>query len=246
MFAWYELRTPDLVAAQQFYAVVLGCEVQADHDGVLLFREGEAAAELSVLPDEARRRGAPAHWLGHLLVDDLDMFRQRLVAMGGEPRGPVRTRSQGARAVFRDPFGAVVGLSTDASRLSHAVAWHELHVLDDEAALATYAALFGWHKTEVHPITLPEGIAHQRTFARRALEAPCGATLSTANRPQLHPHWAFYFSVADLDSACAHVTAQGGEVFVGPRPSARGPRFAVCHDPQGAEFSLLEDHHQVS
>ncbi len=244
MFTWFELRAPDVAAAQKFYATILGCDAQADHEGVFLTRGGEAVAELSVLPDEARRRGAPAHWLGHLLVDDLDAAQERLKALGGEQRGPVRIRPHGSRAAFRDPYGAMVALSTDATRRSRAVAWHDLHVRDDEPALEMYASLFGWHPTEV--VDLPNGIGPYRTFSWRAGERPCGAALSIKDRQTVHPHWAFYFSVADLAAACKLVAAHSGEVFFGPCRSPLGPQVAVCHDPQGAEFSLCESSNEPS
>jgi len=52
-------------------------------------------ADISVatLPEPARARGAPAHWLGHVGVADVDATADRIVALGGEQLGPRRDRA---------------------------------------------------------------------------------------------------------------------------------------------------------
>ncbi|HND11605.1 MAG TPA: VOC family protein [Pseudomonadota bacterium] len=236
MFCWYELRTTDVSAAQRFYAAVMQWETRDPPGPGLFWQADRAVADVSPLSLQARQNGAPAHWLGHLSTGDLDRTMGNLIAAGALLRGPVRTGQDGSLAVLRDPHGAMVGLSTDRTKQSQAVSWHELHVLDAEKALALYCEQFGWQPQEV--LDLPMGIGPYRMFASQAGKTPCGAVASMAHRPQVHTHWLFYFAVDDLDAACARVVAQGGEVFFGPVEAFGGRRIAVCHDPQGAEFAL--------
>src|SRR6185295_17780185 len=48
------------------------------------------AARLAVwqLHEQARARGAPAHWLGNVGVTDVDATLRRWLALGAEPLGP--------------------------------------------------------------------------------------------------------------------------------------------------------------
>lgn len=234
MFTWYELRTTELGVAQRFYAEVMQWD-PSDPPGLFL-KDGRAVAEISPLSEQARLRGAPVHWLGHIGVRDLDRALAPLLAAGAEPRGPTRVRGEGQVVVLCDPHGAMVALSTDSSRKSAAVSWHDLHVVDAEQALALYAQIFGLQPREV--LELPQGMGAYHTFAHQPHMRPCGAVASIAHRPQVHTHWLHSFAVDDLDAACARVAAHGGEVFFGPATVFFDARIAVCHDPQGAEFAL--------
>ena len=72
-FARYDLRTTDPDAARRFYAVVLGL----DFDAPAAADEPETLA-VWPLHDQARARGAPAHWLGNIGVTDVDATARRL------------------------------------------------------------------------------------------------------------------------------------------------------------------------
>ena len=60
-----------------------------------------------------------------------------------------------------------------------------------------------------------------------------------AGRPGVHPAWLFHFRVAAFEPALGAVRAGGGVVF-GSFVLPGGARSAVCDDPQGAAFALLE------
>ena len=228
-FGWYELRTTDVAAAAAFYADVLDVEVR---DGTL-FRGERPVAALSALPERARAAGAPANWLGHIVVADVDAAARAMLGRGGEPLGPPRPAGA-PLALLRDPFGAVLALSSTPAR-TDLVAWHELHCRDRAAALVVYGALFGWRATERLDFGLAAG--PYQTFAW-ADGPPVGAMLDSARSPHVHTHWEFYFRVADLDAAIARARARGANVFQGPLPFVDGARIASCEDPQGAAFSL--------
>ncbi len=73
-FSRFTLRTTDVTAARAFSASILG-------DGSL---------DIVPLPAEAAARGAPAHWLGHLGVDDVEGMAHAFVARGATRLGPSR------------------------------------------------------------------------------------------------------------------------------------------------------------
>jgi len=174
-FRRYELRTSDLVGARAFYAEVLGSQ----------FWGPDVA--LIALPERAAARGAPPHWLGHIVVADatathepaahpsvasVEAAAQQLVARGAQQLGPLQRATDGAElAVLRDPFGAVLGLcheaaSADGVRVAGeaagdpSVAWHQLHTRDREQALAWYRSQFGWAARERMDLDVgPEGAA---------------------------------------------------------------------------------------
>jgi predicted enzyme related to lactoylglutathione lyase len=67
----------------------------------------------------------------------------------------------------------------------------------------------------------------------------CGVLQMDAQWGDLPPHWMAYFAVADADAAAAAVRAGGGAVLHGPFPTPFG-RVAVCADPAGAWFSVIQ------
>lgn len=148
-FASYDLRTTDLDAAQAFYVGLMGWQVHSSGASRELRAGAQRVGELMALPERARAQGAPAHWLGHVGVDDVEASARRFVARGGQLLGPVQQPAQGQRvAVLRDPQGAVFAMSTGRSGGGlGAVGWHELNTTDREHAWSSYSELFGWRAT---------------------------------------------------------------------------------------------------
>ena len=221
-FCRIELRTTDVDAARVFYAGILG----------------EDCAEIVPLPAEAAARGAPAHWLGHLGVKDVEHAVRAFVARGAIRLGPTRPTADGGEvAIIRDPGGAVVALATrPLSPARTDVVWHLLHTNNVERAAATYCELLGWQLTERLDLGA-FGVLNQFAFAPG--EPSEGAVVDVTGRPGVHPHWLFHFRVAALDPALVFIRARGGLVL-GPTLLPSGVRIAVCEDPQGAAFALRE------
>ena len=216
-FCRFELRTTDVAAARQFYTALLGTE-------------GDVIVEL---PAAAAARGAPAHWLGYLDVGSagVDALLRRFSERGATRLGP-----PGDPVIVRDPGGAVLALTEAGGPSRAGVVWHVLHTPDAARAGAIYAELFGWALTERLELA---GFGALQRFAWGAGEASTGAIADIAQRPGTHPHWLFFFGVADLDRALAAVRAGGGTAMASMR-SAGGQRVAGCEDPQGAAFGLME------
>lgn len=235
-FVRYELLTTAPEAAARFYAELLGAALRAEGTGFELAAERETIASVSLLPQQAVARGAPSHWRGHLVAADLDRTVETLLSRGAERRGPPRRLPRGGNVVpLRDPFGAVLALTDESSApAAGSPVWHELHTTDHTGAAQLYAELFGWELREPINGEAPSDECH--VFGWDATTPPCGAILSTARMPGIHPHWLYYFQVADLTRALAHVTRSGGRVVTATE--RRGVDMAYCEDPHGAAFAL--------
>jgi uncharacterized protein len=213
-FVRYELRTTDVNAATSFYAAVLG----------------RRDLTIRALPDAARNRGAPAHWLGYLSTADQGgaiAALQRWTEHGAMPIGA----RVGNGAVVRDPGGATLALLDSAAIEDVGVVFHALHTPNAERAAQRYAELFGWVLTETR-----QPFQH---FAFEAGGPDAGVITDIAGRPEVHPHWMFFFAPASFEAALACVREHGGKV-IGPIALPDGRRVAACDDPQGAAFGLIE------
>lgn len=226
-FRRYELRTTDVAGARAFYEDVLGAPTLA-----------AGALGVSPLPERARAAGAPAHWLGHIDVAEVEQTVRRLVGMGAEVLGPAQRSDDGVTSQgLRDPLGAVVAVRSRVERPRpppSLVAWHQLHTTDRARAWSVYGELFGWSERETRAL----GGEPHLIFAWDKDGPIVGSMADTARSPQTHAHWLFYFGVPELDAALARVRARGGEVIL-EATLPGGGRLAPCHDPEGAAFGLF-------
>lgn len=224
-FFRYELRTTDVDGARAFYSDVLGADAWGPALGV------------SALPAAAVARGAPPHWLGHIHVGDVDGAVRAITAAGGEQRGPLLREGSVARAALRDPFGAIIAVSSETPAPHRSrVGYHLLHSRDLEATFTFYATQFGWVSRGASDLG-PERGEH-RWFAWDAAAPIAGSIANTARLPHVHVHWMYFFEVADLDAALDTVRARGGKAL----PTLQmddGARFAACEDTHAAAFGLM-------
>jgi predicted enzyme related to lactoylglutathione lyase len=226
-FCRYELRTTDVSAARAFYTDLLGAQLWGPE------------VSLGPLPERAAARGAPAHWLGHVGVSDVEGMAGRALAQGAQPLGPLQRGPDGsAHALLRDPFGAILALGPALACSRPApVAWHVLNVQDEERAFAVYAAWFDWTPTELADLG-PERGRHQM-FAWDDSGRTVGSVANSARLPHIHSHWLFFFPVADLEVTLARVRALGG-LALAPTRTSSGDLVAACEDPQRAAFGLYQ------
>ncbi len=224
-FCRYELRTSDVADARAFYGAVLGAPVP----------------EVVPLPATAAARGAPAHWLGVIGVEDVEATGNALLERAATRLGQAAATGKGGAAgdvaVFRGPGGAVVGIAPERPAPSGPeVLWHELDTHDVERAMATYREVFGWDVDE--PLDLGAAGVHY-PFAWQARGPVVGSMADIAGRRGVHPQWLFHFAVPALEPALAAVRDGGGFVLA-TVAAPDGERVAVCDDPQGAGFALRE------
>ena len=215
-FARYALRTTDAEAATAFYDAVLG------HHGDWVYP----------LHEQAIARGARPHWLGHIDVADPEASAAPLFARGAERSG---VRPDGV-IVLRDPGGAILAFGGASGVSTAGVVWHVLNTRDAERAGQSYAELLGWSLGE--RIDLGED-GNVRAFAWSAGSPSIGAIADVIGRPGVHPHWLFFFGVDSVEGAASAVRDRGG-VVIGPKALPDGTRYALCEDPQGAAFGLMQ------
>lgn len=215
-------------AARAFYAELFG------HD----------RAAIWLLHEQARARGAVPHWLGHIDVGDaarLAEATRAFVTRGAVQLGPTfTTDDRGQFAVVRDPGGAIVALAAPP----HAgktpvldVPYRVLNTTNVAAARANYGELFGWDIAESATMGA-QGAYHDFAYHADA-SVRVGALADIAGRPGVHAHWLYFFRTNSIDHAVDHIRSAGGtaqELFAGPD----GARIAVCEDPQGAAFGIIE------
>jgi predicted enzyme related to lactoylglutathione lyase len=244
-FAWYELITTDVAAAQAFYAEVVAWGTQdASTPGLpyTLFTAGKASISgLMDLPDEARRMGATPRWVGYVGVKDVDATADRLRALGGGVYVPPTDSNIGRISVVADPQAAnlalVQGLKP-GQRQPRAeldkpgrVGWHELLTTDWQKAFVFYSELFGWQRADA-------GIGPTDTYQLFSAGGQTIGGMSTKQRTDPVPYWIYYINVDDIDAAAERVKTGGGQVFEGPLETPGGNWIARCGDPQGAAFAL--------
>lgn len=243
VFAWYELLTTDVSAAQSFYGKVVGWDVQdasTPEFGYRLFSVGGTpVAGLMELPLEGRKKGATPRWAGYVAVEDVDEVVDQLKRLGGTVYVPPTDSNIGRLAVVADPqtatFALIRGLkygnpAAEPGGLGR-VGWHELFAADAKAAFEFYGSLLGWQKAD--PATTP--IESYQLFA--AGERTMGGMLNKIVSAPV-PFWLYYFEVADLDLAMGRVRTEAGHITLGPIESLDGIWIAHCIDAQGAVFAL--------
>jgi predicted enzyme related to lactoylglutathione lyase len=243
-FAWYELITTDVAAAQAFYTKVVGWGAQdASTPGLpyTLFTAGKAPVSgLMDLPDEATSKGATPRWMGYVGVRDVDATADRLKALGGAVYVPPTNTNIGRISVVADPQTAdlalVQGLKT-GQRPSPGldkpgqVGWHELHAADWQKAFAFYGELFGWKRADAR---IGPGDGYQLFSAGGQMIGG----MSTKRRTDPVPYWVYYINVDDIDAAMERVKTAGGRIFENPVQTPGGSWIVRCGDPQGAAFAL--------
>jgi len=235
-FCWYELRTTDMKSAATFYADVLHLRFREDGDSGVFLAGEEPVLGLSPLPEPARARGAPPHWLGQIGTGEIESYVARLVEQGAQTLGPVQRSADGpVFAALRDPFGVPLAVSARTHRPEQSpVSWHQLHTTDFERSWSIYAELFGWSALESVP-GIPLG--PHRLFVWEAGGPSIGIMADTARHPGTHTHWLFFFRVPDLDAALERIRVRGGEVLT-PVRLPNGDHLVACHDPQRGAFGL--------
>lgn len=263
-FIWYELMTPNPDGARDFYQKIVGWEIEAAPSGPIDYRmissaEG-AVAGVMPLTDEMLAHGARPAWLGYVNVDDVDAMATSITDGGGAIHMPPwDIAGIGRMAMVADPQGAAfyimkptppadapdatsLSFSYDKPRIGHC-AWNELSSDDPAAALDFYGQRFGWVKDGEMDMG-PMGTYH---FLRHAGRAPDGSPMGHGMLGAVMPRmpqmpvsaWTYYFRVADIDAAVAHVSANGGAIVQPATEIPGGDYSAVGSDPQGAVFGLV-------
>lgn len=247
-FCWYELMTTDPVAAVTFYRKVVGWNesTAGTPDApytVLLAGDRGVGGALAIPPETA---GMKPHWIGYILVDDVDAAAAGVTKAGGSVhRAPADIPTIGRFAVVADPQGAAFVLFKNAPQdttppdvppdtVGH-FGWRELMAADGAAAFEFYAAQFGWTKTDAHDMG---SMGLYQLFTDGASAGDTGGMMTKpAEIPA--PFWTYYINVDAIGLAVERLKAGGGTVINGPHQVPGDQWIVQAQDPQGAMFALV-------
>ncbi len=236
---WVDLGAPDVEASTTFYGAVLGwsCEdTGADFGHYNMCRvNGSDAAGIGPKQDPNQ----PTVWTVYFAADDVDATAAAVTANGGTVLAePFDVGGNGRMAVVMDPAGAAFGIwqagETIGSQIYNepgGITWEDARLADAAAGRQFYTAVFGY---QYQP--LPGAPGDYTLFTLGG--DPLGGIGDMMGAPAGTPsHWLAYFSVADVDVACAAATSGGGTLLSEPTDTQFG-RMAFLTDPDGAPFAL--------
>jgi predicted enzyme related to lactoylglutathione lyase len=246
-FLWYELMTTDSKAAQTFYTKAVGWGLMewkgTDTSPYVMWCRGETPiGGVMTLPDEARKMGAPPHWMPYIGTLDVDGTCQQATTLGAAIYvPPTDIPMVGRFAVLADPQGATFAVFTPSSAPATAsgapqigdFSWHELVTTDHVAAYGFYHALVGWEKSGEHDMGQ---MGLYQMYGRHG--HTLGGMFNKPKEMAAPPHWLLYVRVGDVRAAAAAVTAHGGKILHGPVEVPGGDWIVQCQDPQGGVFAL--------
>ncbi len=243
-FVWHDLLCKDPKAAIAFYSEVVGWKTQAFGDGghytMWVGSQGPLGGVMQ-LPEEAAKMGAPPHWMGNVVVADVDASAAQAKKLGGKVlKEPSDIPTIGRFAVIADPQGATMSIFKPAAAMAlhdtskeGEICWNELMTSDSAAAFGFYSEMFGW-KVQKEMDMGPMGTYRLFGIGEKQL----GGMMTSPKGSPMPPMWVYYSETSDLDAAIARATRHGAKVMNGPMDVPTGGRIAQLMDGQGAAFAL--------
>jgi len=115
--------------------------------------------------------------------------------------------------------------------------WYDLITSDVDGAVRFYGDVLGWGTEEFEP-----GNPYRMWTSAAGPLGGVTALSDETGRAEAAPHWMAHVSVDDVDTTAAKAAAIGGGIVVPPTDIPSVGRFAVIHDPHGAELSIFKGH----
>lgn len=243
---WVSLMAHGLAATEEFYGELFGWEFRPGPQQlgpyVRALLDGREVAGMGQLPPDHR---LPIAWTPYLASQDVDQTADTVRECGGTVAvGPLDAAEAGRLAIAADPSGAVFGIWQGSAHLGTAIsgvpgtpAWNELVTFETESVSKFYATVFGYEREPVVSADFDYVTLH---LAGRPVAGLHG--VGHALPRDRGPHWQTYFEVADADATVRQVADLGGRVVRQPHNSPHG-RVATVADPEGAEFSVIQNPH---
>jgi predicted enzyme related to lactoylglutathione lyase len=237
-FVWHEHVSSDPERAQHFYRELFGWEIEVFKPGEMDY--GMIMSGGTTHGGFGKSQGAaPSHWMGHVLVEDVDATAGKVKAAGGKLLfGPEDIPEVGRFVVFADPEGAVVsGFQPEGGgggqQAAGVFAWDELMAKDVEAEKRFYGEVFGWTPSDMD---MGGGFTYTM-FKVGDRDAAGGMPLGDIPAP---PNWCTYITPDDVDETVARARKLGASVMREPWDIAGVGRIAILEDPLGAVFGLYK------
>jgi predicted enzyme related to lactoylglutathione lyase len=228
----------DADKAKEFYGKLFGWETEVFSTGGVDYPMITAGGQQHGGFGPAQG-GAPPHWFGHVLVDDVDAAADRAKGAGGTVlAGPMDIPDIGRFAILQDPQGAVFsvfGSSSQAVLPEGVFVWDELVTTDIEAAKRFYGEVVGWSSSEME---MPGGPGSYTIFSSGEQQAAGGMP----RPPQMDapPHWMIYVGSNDVDAHTKKAKELGAQVYMEPFDVPTVGRLSVVADPTGAVFGIFQ------
>jgi uncharacterized protein len=245
--SWVELHTPDNDASASFYGELFGWDATEpgpvdETGGYQMFQQGDKRIAGLM---KHHQEGQPTAWSTYISVADADETAAKVKEAGGTVVvEPMDVMDIGRMAFFADPTGAVFGVwqpktfaGADVVNAPNSLCWNEVMTRDAEAGRAFYPAVFGWDAGRPQFEGAPESYVVWEVDGK-----PVGGMMQMTDDffpPEVPPHWAVCFAVADCDATVAKARELGATVSVDTVDMPIG-RFAGFVDPQGASFSVMQ------
>ena len=247
---WYELMTTDVESAKRFYGETIGWSTESWDEApadkpYTMWKAGENyIGGVMTLPEEAKKMGAPPHWIAYTQVDDVDATTAKAKELGGDVHAPpFDIPKVGRIAILADPQGASFAVfkpendSPPPTKSVGTFSWAELNTTDYEAAWKFYSKLFGW----VEKSTMDMGEMGKYFMFNDPDEATQGGMSNMAKKMNMPAHWLHYITVENMDETVERIKKQGGTVVNGPMPIPGDDVIAQCKDPQGVFFAIYAE-----
>ncbi len=246
-FTWYDLNTTDAAGAIEFYPKLTGWTTQkweqatADTPYTMWVNGEHPVGGVTLLQEEAKKMGAPPHWLAYIETLDVDATTKQAIELGGTVLMPAMDLPMVGRfSIIQDPTGGVFSAFTPANESEEGIrdakigefSWHELMTSDLEAGWTFYSTLFEWELIE--DMDMGE-MGNYRMYGK------AGVTMGgIMNKPPMVPvsSWIYYLKLPNMREAIETITTRGGTIVNGPMEVPGGDQVAQAIDPQGAMFAI--------
>ena len=116
-----------------------------------------------------------------------------------------------------------------------AICWRELATKDLDKATDFYRQMFGWtiEQSKMSPMVYQE--IHTDGQARGGM-----MQIDENWPPGVPSHWQSYVAVENADERAEKIKAEGGKINHGPFDAPSIGRIAMCMDPAGAPFAIIQ------
>jgi predicted enzyme related to lactoylglutathione lyase len=242
MFIWHDLMTTDIETSKHFYTKLFDWKLKT-HPEYTELATAQGREQGGMMPQDPSR-GIPSHWMGYVLVENVDKTTAQANELGGKTlMPPMDIPNVGRFAVIQDPQGAAFAVflyagghpqkAEEEGPPTHGrFCWDELATNDPEKAVKFYGALFGW---TVQGMDMGGGMTYWMAQKDGAQVAGIMKMPKDAPHP---PMWLSYVA-ADVDAKAKLAQELGARAYVPPTDIPNVGRFAVLGDPTGATIALF-------
>ena len=239
-FVWFDLITPHVGRAQDFYHTLFGWDyrpVASERGEYHLILHNDRSIGGIFQPNSPR---PSALWIGAMSVADARQAESYAIRQGAEIILPPRELPDlGTRLLLRDPQGALIALlqtshGDPADRPVNVgeFFWLDLFTGQPSAAAEFYQGLAGY---EVHEREI-ENISRLLLVSGGYARAGIDPLPKQVDRPG----WLPYVLVNSVADTLKLVPPAGGQILIEPQAELLGGRLAVLSDPDGGVVGILE------